>query len=244
MQHEVCLIPMNLSGGEDMVNGSLWHEIHSRFKLKETKKSITRSLGRDVRTVRKILRQREPAPYHLEGSGMTLLTPHEEHIRQRLPAVGWCAPSIFKELRQLGYTGSYDTVRRFVRPLREEATRNATVRLETELGRQSQLDEGPCWSTIAGRSVNWHLFVMTLGYSRRLFVRETRDEKMSTFIRCHEEAFEHFEGIAHEMLRTTPRSRALPRYIANGEHVISLGSPGVGKTHLAGALGVKAVIEG
>jgi DNA replication protein DnaC len=34
------------------------------------------------------------------------------------------------------------------------------------------------------------------------------------------------------------------RYIANGENVILLGSPGVGKTHLAVALGVKAVTEG
>ncbi len=57
MQHEVCLLPMNPSGGEEMVNGSLWHEIHSRFKLKETKKSIARALGLDVRTVRKVLRQ-------------------------------------------------------------------------------------------------------------------------------------------------------------------------------------------
>jgi DNA replication protein DnaC len=34
------------------------------------------------------------------------------------------------------------------------------------------------------------------------------------------------------------------RFIANGENVIFLGPPGVGKTHLAVALGVKAVTEG
>lgn len=34
------------------------------------------------------------------------------------------------------------------------------------------------------------------------------------------------------------------RFIANGENVILLGPPGVGKTHLAVSLGVKAVIEG
>ena len=34
------------------------------------------------------------------------------------------------------------------------------------------------------------------------------------------------------------------RYIANGENVILLGPPGVGKTHLAVALGIKAVTEG
>ena len=34
------------------------------------------------------------------------------------------------------------------------------------------------------------------------------------------------------------------RYIANGENVILLGPPGVGKTHLAVALGIKAAMEG
>lgn len=152
-----------------MINGTLWHEIHSRFKLKETKKSIARSLGLDVRTVRKILRQREPAPYRREGPEVTLLTPYEDHIRQRLPAVGWCAQSIFEELRPMGYSGGYATVRRFVQPLRQEAHREATVRFETEPGRQGQVDWGKCWTTIAARSVHVRLFVMTLGYSRRLF---------------------------------------------------------------------------
>ena len=34
------------------------------------------------------------------------------------------------------------------------------------------------------------------------------------------------------------------RFIPNGENVVFLGPPGVGKTHLAVALGVKAVTEG
>jgi DNA replication protein DnaC len=37
---------------------------------------------------------------------------------------------------------------------------------------------------------------------------------------------------------------ATGRFIANGENVILLGPPGVGKTHLAVALGIKAVTEG
>ena len=42
-----------------MVKEDIWHEIHSRFKRKESKKSIARSLDLDVRTVRKILPQPE-----------------------------------------------------------------------------------------------------------------------------------------------------------------------------------------
>ena len=197
-----------------MVKGDLWHEIHSRFKLKETKKSIARSLGLDVQTVRRILRQNAPVRYHREGPATTLLSPYQEQIRHRLPAVGWCAQSIFEEIGSMGYAGSYDTVRRFVQPLREEAHREATVRFETAPGRQGQVDWGHCWTTIAGRSVKVRLFVMTLGCSRRLFARGTRDEKLSSFIGCHEAAFGHFGGIPHELLYDNPRTVVLTRDFA------------------------------
>lgn len=194
-----------------MVNGSLWHEIHSRFKLKETRKSIARSLGLDVRTVRKILLQYEPARYRREAPEMTLLSSYEEYIRRRLPAVGWCAQSVFEELVTMGYTGGYATVRRFVRPLREQAHLDATVRFETPAGKQSQVDWGQCWSMVGGRSIKVHLFVMTLGYSRKLFACATLDEKLPTFIRCHEAAFEHFGGIGHELLYDNPKTVVVSR---------------------------------
>jgi len=42
---------------------------------------------------------------------MTLLTPHEEHICQRLSTVDWHAQSDLKELRRMCLTGNYNTVR-------------------------------------------------------------------------------------------------------------------------------------
>jgi hypothetical protein len=46
-----------------MIKSEIWHEIHSRFKLKETKKAIARTLGLSILTVRKVLRQAMPRPY-------------------------------------------------------------------------------------------------------------------------------------------------------------------------------------
>jgi transposase len=66
-----------------------------------------------------------------------MLAPYESFIRQRLPAVGYCARSIFEELLARGYQGSYDTVKLFVRTLRREAHAAATVRFETPPGQQS-----------------------------------------------------------------------------------------------------------
>ena len=54
-QNGVCFLPAIRSIGEDMVKGDLWHEIHSRRKLKETKKSIAPAVGLTIQTVRKIL---------------------------------------------------------------------------------------------------------------------------------------------------------------------------------------------
>lgn len=194
-----------------MVNGDLWHEIHSRFKLKESKKSIARSLDLSVQTVRKTLHQKEPKRYRRLAQKSSLLTPYEDYIRQRLAAVGHCARSVYEELQGMGFTGGYDTVKRFVRPLRKEALTQATIRYETPPGRQGQVDWGQCWSTLSGKRVKVHIFVMTLGYSRRMFAKGAYDEKLPTFLTCHTEAFDHFGGIPHELLYDNTKTVVLSR---------------------------------
>jgi len=194
-----------------MVKADVWHEIHSRFKLRETKKEIARALGLDVRTVRRLLRQEAPRPYEREPKGSRLLAGFEERIKRRVAAVGYCAMSIYEELRADGYRGGYDVVRRFVSPLREEATVEATMRFETPPGQQGQADWGQCWTIIAGRRVKVHLFVLTLGYSRRMYAVATSDEKMPAFLRSHEEAFEHLGGVTHEIVYDNLRSVVLGR---------------------------------
>jgi transposase len=194
-----------------MVKGDLWHEIHSRFKLKETKKSIARVLGLSVQTVRKILRQKLPQGYVREKKESEILGPYREYILQRLAAVAYCAQAIFEELQARGYRGSYQTVKRFVSPLRKEADIEATVRFETPPGRQGQADWGQCWTVIAGKRTKVHLFVLTLGFSRRMYAAATADEKMPAFLRSHEEAFEFLGGLPHEIVYDNLKSVVLGR---------------------------------
>ena len=134
-----------------MIKQELWHEIHSRFKLKESKKSIARTTGVSVQTVRKILEQKKPKPYRRKKQKANILSAYHDYIHQRLPAVGYCAQSIYEELQQRGYNGSYDTVKIYVRPLRKEAVTKATVRFETPPGKQGQIDWGQCWTLLAGK---------------------------------------------------------------------------------------------
>jgi len=75
-----------------------------------------------------------------------------------------------------------------------------TRSFETPPGKQGEVDWGQRWTVLSGRPVKIHIFVMTLGYSRRIFATATFDEKLPTFIQCHEKAFDHFGGIPHELI--------------------------------------------
>ena len=136
-----------------MVICELWHEIHSRFKLKETKKSIARVVGLSIQTVRKILHQKQPQGYAREQRESEVLKPYKDYILQRLAAVAYCAQAIFEEIQARGYRGSYQTVKRFVSPLRKEVDIEATMRFETPPGRQGQADWGQCWTIIAAKRI-------------------------------------------------------------------------------------------
>jgi transposase len=209
--HRVCYLPAVGAGGEHMVKGDLWHEIHSRRKLRETKKSIARAVGLSIQTVRKILSQASPRPYARQPAAGGLLKPFREYVLQRVAAVGYCAQAVFEELQVRGYTGGYDTVRRFVGPLRQEVDIEATVRFETPPGVQGQADWGQCWTIVAGKRTKVHLFVLTLGYSRKMYAVAAADEKMPAFLRSHEEAFEFLGGVPQEIVYDNLKSVVLGR---------------------------------
>jgi len=102
--------------------------------------------------------------------------------------------------------------------LREEAQAEVTARFETPPGKQGQVDWAHCWTVLGGQRSKVHLFVMTLGYSRRLFPRGTRDEKLPTFIECHREAFDHFGGLPHEIVYDNARTVVVSRDFG-GRHI-------------------------
>jgi hypothetical protein len=92
---------------------------------------------------------------------------------------------------------SLRTVEREVAPLRQE---RATVRFETPPGKQLQIDFGERRALIDGESIKVYLFVATLGYSRRLYVRAFRNERQESWFSGLEGAFSHFGGVTEEVL--------------------------------------------
>jgi transposase len=83
--------------------------------------------------------------------------------------------------RERGIRVSLRTVEQAVAPLRQalRAEARACVRFETAPGKQLQIDFGEARVAIGGEPVRVHLFVATLGYSRRVNVRAFRHQRQS-----------------------------------------------------------------
>jgi transposase len=107
-----------------------------------------------------------------------------------------------------GVKVSLRTVERAVAPYRREAEAEAraTVRFETPPGRQLQIDFGEMRMEIGGAPARVHLFVATLGFSRRCHVQAFRHERQSAWFDGMEGAFARFGGVPREVLLDNARA--------------------------------------
>jgi transposase len=197
-----------------MVARERWEEIRRLFcEERVAIAAIARQLQIDRKTVRRCLRQREWKPYQRPPKQETLLTEHMDFLRERAAQVQYSAQILYQELRRhRGYRGSYETVKRFVAPLRELqlAAELTQMRFETPPGQQSQIDWGEASVSFHSGRRKIHFFVLTLGYSRRGFYWPFADERLSQFLDAHERAFEHFGGHTREHLYDRPRTVCRP----------------------------------
>ena len=125
-------LEQRMLGEVEMVGRDRWEEIHRRAGTGTSIRAIARELDLDRKTVRRCLRQTEWRPYQRAARSDTLLSSHAEYLRRRASAVEYSAQVLFQELGQRGYRGSYETVKRFVRPLREARLHAAVTRTRFE----------------------------------------------------------------------------------------------------------------
>jgi transposase len=123
--------------------------------------------------------------------------PHQE-IVQRLLDQGVEMMAIFHRLQEdHGYSGSYSSVRRFVRKLRP-AEPEVVVRVHTAPGEEAQVDfgsVGQLYDPVSGRLRRAYVFVATLCYSRHQYAELVFDQKVPTWIALHRRAFESWGGV-------------------------------------------------
>jgi transposase len=203
---------------ETVVKQNLWCRIRALFEQGLSKSAIARELGIDLKTVRKWLRQTWEPQKRRRGWA---LDAYESFLRARAPEVGYNAAVLYRELEARGYKGSYTALVKYIRPWRDEAREQtaATPRFETEPGRQAQVDWGSTKVWFEADRPTVHLFVMVLGYSRRIFVKGYLNERMSSLLDGHEAAFRHFGGRTETILYDNPRTIVEDKDEASGQVV-------------------------
>jgi transposase len=98
------------------------------------------------------------------------------------------------------FVGSYDAVKRFVR--RWTQTQPVPfVRMEVEPGAEAQVDFGQgAWVMVNGKRKRPHLFRVVLSHSRKGYSEVVWRQTTESFIRCIENGFRHYGGVARTLV--------------------------------------------
>ena len=128
--------------------------------------------GDDRKTVRKYIdRGLEPPAYKPREPGPALIRPFEAFLRERVTRFpDQTGQRLWREIRELGFTGRYSTVSEFLRDIRPAAEPALFERrFETPPGRQAQADFAffrvPFTAEPGPERIVW-LFSLVLGHSR------------------------------------------------------------------------------
>ena len=123
--------------------------------------------------------------------------PYRELIEQELSR-GRNAMGIFQDLVDgHGFTGGYQSVRRFVQRLRGSSSPEARVIIETKLGEEGQVDYGTgpmVRDPDSGKYRRTRLFVLTLGCSRKCVRLLVFKSSSRVWAELHEKAFRRLGG--------------------------------------------------
>lgn len=197
---------------DNLIGQQQWQAIHERHVAGQGISRIARELELDRKTVRSSLRQSSWEPYRRQVSAPTMLDAHRQWLNERAPQVHYSARILHQELQgQRGWTGSYETVKLAVRPLRAAANIAALTqcRFETAPGEQAQVDWGQITVRLGDTPAKVHVMVMTLGYSRRAYAEGFLHERMPNLLSAHENAFAHFGGRCETLLYDRMRTVVL-----------------------------------
>ena len=194
---------------------------------KLTAGQIARKLQLDKKTVRHWLRH----PYHepKRPNRSSKLDPYKPRIQAWLQQHDYTAQQILQKLRAEGVQVGYTIVREHVRSVRPKPVR-AFLTLSFCPGECLQVDWGS-WGLIPIGSTRRRLsfFVAVLCYSRLMYVEFTLGQSQEHFLRCHQNAFGFFEGVAGSVMVDNCKTAVLrhplgqpaqinPRYLDFANH--------------------------
>jgi len=174
--------------------------------------TIAGQLGLHHTTVQRVLGQTgvEPKVVAPRPSMVDPFVPFIVEQLQKYPELR--ASRLFAMIKERGYPGGPDHLRRVVGRLRPKKPAEAFQRLRTLPGDQAQVDWAHFGKLQIGRALRplW-AFVMVLSYSRRLFLRFFPGASMPFFVRGHVEAFADFGGVPRVLLYDNLKSAVIER---------------------------------
>jgi len=169
--------------------------VKTLFEKGYNKTQIANMLNIDRKTVRKVLKNPDKDQQIEKKPHPSVLDEHREFIEVSI-SKELTAQRIFQDLQTcVGFAGSYSTVRDYVRKLKGNQ-QTAYMVIETLPGEESQVDFGYIGTLkVGGKRKKAWIFVMTLSFSRYMFVKIVFDQCVKTFISCHLDAFKFFSGV-------------------------------------------------
>lgn len=168
--------------------------------------ALGREYNCDYRTAKKIYQQEL-----LKENGLKIETTERKHIiddfintiDQKLTTIpNIRASSIYYFLRvEKGFTGSYSTVRDYVKLQKDKRKKEATIRVTPIIGKVAQVDWKEDFKLInkQGELFIINIFLLRLHYSKKFYATLTIDKKRDEVKKCMVEAFEHLNGIPREI---------------------------------------------
>lgn len=192
--------------------------VEERFMIKElyqagvTISDIARQTGHDRKTIRRAIQKPLLAVSQSRQAKVRKLAPYIPYLERRMSEGVYNAQKLYQELCAQGYGGKDRQVRAFVQPYRDARRTQATVRFETAPGEQAQVDWGSFGTIVhQERQCRLYAFVMTLGWSRMMYLEFTVSSDLAWWLRCHIHAFHYFGGVPKEVLHDNLKTAVLGR---------------------------------
>ena len=192
--------------------------VEDRFMIKDLYRKgvsiseIARRTGHDRKTVRKIatgpvVPTRAPAPPRVHK-----LDPFIPYLERRVAEGVVNANKLLAELREQGYPGGKTRLKDWLHTRRPRPSVNPVICFETAPGEQAQVDFAH-FGTIhhRGREHRLSACLMTLGWSRMLFVCFVTSCDWVAFLRGHLAAFQAFGGVPRTIVHDNLKSAVLHR---------------------------------
>lgn len=172
--------------------------------------TIASQLNLHTSTVRRALAQDGHAA--MAASRPRLIDEHLPFINHTLKEYPTLtATRLFMMVATRGYRGKISQFRSIIKEIRPKR-REAFLRLDRIRGEEAQVDWGHFGSIdYEGHKRPLMAFVMTLSYSRAIFIRFFVSQSMSCFLQGHESAFGWFQGVPKHCLYDNLKSVVLER---------------------------------